>query len=137
MKTILIFYSYSGSTKKFAYKIAGEEDADIFEVRDRKKPAKLIAYIGGGFGAIRMKKSRIEPITADLTAYDKIIIMAPIWAGHPAPAILNVFDMLPGGKQVQVLLVSMSGDSSCEDKIKVLVENRGCKLTEFRNIKNK
>ena len=135
MKTALIYYSWSGHTAKYAKERAEKENAEIFAVSEKNKPGKLKAYTWGCFSAMRMKSAEIIPLTAALEDYDKIIIMAPVWAGHPAPAINAVFDLLPAGKEIDMLLISASGNSSCEEKVRQLIESKECKLVNFENIK--
>ena len=135
MKTALIFYSWSGHTAQLAKARAEKEDAQIFEVKDASRPGALKAYTAGCFAAMRMKRTPVMPFSAPLGDYERIIIMAPVWAGHPAPAVNSVFDMLPSGKEVEVLLVSGSGSCKAGEKIRAVLEARGCKLMKLENIK--
>jgi hypothetical protein len=61
--------------------------------------------------------------------------MAPVWAGHPAPAINTVFDALPVGKEVAVVLVSGSGKSLCRKKVRAIVRGKGCQLVGYKDIR--
>lgn len=136
MKALVIFYSYSGHAEKRAQELAAKESADTFEVKDqKKKPVKLKAYTAGCFAAMRMQSWPIEPVTADLTSYDKIIVVAPVWAGHPAPEINNVFGMLPPGKDVEVYMVSASGGSSAREKVQSLISRRDSRMLKYVDIK--
>ena len=134
MKTAVIFYSWSGRTEQLAKARAAKEDAQLYEIKDKNKPRALKVYTAGCFAAMRMKRTPIQPLTVPLDEYDKIIVMAPVWAGHPAPAINTVFDMLPSGKEVEICMVSASGKSSCRDKVEALVHGKGCKLIGYEDI---
>ena len=136
MKTTVIFYSYTGHTKKLAQDMADKENADIYEIKEKKSRSKFNAYVFGSFQAMKQKKSDIENIDIDLQLYDKIIIMMPIWAGHPAPAINNVFEILPAGKDVEVIAVSASGNSSGSSaKVKDDIQSRVGKTITYTDIK--
>ena len=135
MKTALIYYSWSGHTARYAKERAEKENAEIFEVSEKNKPGKFKAFTWGCFASMRMKRAEIVPLTVSLEDYEKIIIMAPVWAGHPAPAINAVFDLLPAGKEIDVLLVCTSGTSSCEEKVRQLIESKECDLENFEHIK--
>lgn len=137
MKTLVIFYSYTGKTRELASKKAAELDADIIEVKEIKKRSKLNAYVVGCFQAMRQKKTAIEPIDTDLNAYEKIIIMMPIWAGHPVPAFNNIASILPAGKQVELIMISGSGNSGgSAEKTKAIIKARGCKVVGYLDVKS-
>lgn len=133
--TAIIFYSWSGSTKLLAQKKAEEENAEIFEINDIHKPSFLKAYTLGCLYSLLMKKTPIKKIGINFDDYNKIIIMSPVWAGNTAPAINNIFELLPVDKEVGIYMVSASGKSSCEKKIQKIINDRGCKLIIFKDIK--
>jgi hypothetical protein len=137
MKTAVVYYSWSGHTRLHAQARAKSEGAELYEIKDEKKPNALKAFTVGAFAAMGMKRTRTQPFTAPLGEFKHIIIMAPVWAGHPAPAINTVFNALPTGKEVTVCMVSGSGRSSSSSraKIEALITERGCTLTEFEDIK--
>jgi flavodoxin len=125
MKTLIIYYSYSGKTKTIAEKLAGEEKADIIGVKDVKRPGTLKAYTAGVLAAGGGKTWEIEALEADLTAYDRFILLAPIWGGNPAPPFNTVLNLLPEGKTVAVKLVSMSGKSACKARVEADIKAKG------------
>jgi flavodoxin len=135
--TIVLYYSYTGHTAKLAGTIAENADIDICEIKDRKRPGALKAYAVGCLKAMQMKPTPTQPLDVDLTAYERIVILAPVWAGHPAPAALNAFDMLPSGKSVEVYMVSASGKSSAKEKIEALIAAKGCEMLKYENIAEK
>ena len=135
MKILVIFYSYTNHTRELAQDKAKAENADVCEVKEIKPSGKLKTYTLGSFAAMKQKKAAIEPITADLNQYDKLIIMAPIWAGMQAPAMNNILEMLPSGKEVEVILVSASGTSRAIENIRSTVESKGCKLVKCEDVK--
>ena len=135
MKTLILFYSYTGKTKLLAEQKAAELSADIEEVKTIKKPFVLRAYFVESLRAMRCKKSAIAPIKSNLDDYDTIIIMAPIWAGSPAPAVNSIIDLLPKGKEIELLMVSASGTSGGATRNRTLIEARGCTVTTYINIK--
>ena len=135
MKTAVVFYSWSGHTRALAEARAKKENAELFEVKDEHRPGALKAFTSGCFASMRMKRVPTQPFTAPLKEYDRIIIMSPVWAWHPAPAILTAFDTLPSGKEVVVVLVSGGGKSACQEKIQALVESKSCKLAGFEDIR--
>ena len=134
MKTIIIFYSHTGHTRKIAQELADKETADIYEVKEKKSRNIFNAYVFGSFQAMKQKKSDIEPIDIDLQLYDRIIVMAPIWASFPAPAINNVIGILPAGKDIEFIAVSASGSSKSE-KVKDDIQNKVGRAIDYKDIK--
>jgi len=52
MKTLIIFYSYTGNTKRLAQELATREAADIVEIKDLRRPGILKSYSLGCFAAM-------------------------------------------------------------------------------------
>lgn len=135
MKTIVIFYSYSGKTKLVASELAKNESADIAEIKDVKRPGKLKAYTAGIFASVKGKQWPILPLDADFTSYERLILLAPVWAGNPPPAFNSVLELLPEKKAVSVKLVSMSGKSDCRERLEAAIKAKGGILESFEDIK--
>ena len=134
MKTLILFYSYTGNSKRFAENLSKEIGADIEEVKTDKRPGTIAAYVLGSFSAMRQKSVIIKPIQADISQYDHFILIAPIWAGNPAPAFNSMIDNLSAKKSVELYLISGSGNSN-KDKISSYVENKGFKIFAYHDIK--
>ncbi|NLG23881.1 MAG: hypothetical protein GX558_00885 [Clostridiales bacterium] len=135
MKTVVMYYSYSGITRKLATRLAKSSGGGLVEMKDVKKPGKLYAYTVGCFAAAKQRRARLAPVTNSLAKFDRIVFCAPVWAGFPAPAFNNMVDMLPEGKAVEVYLVSGGGKTGCEPKVRALIEGRKCTLAKLENIK--
>jgi len=136
MKTLVVYYSLSGRTKKAAIEKAEKEGADLLEVRKKKPYSVFTAFVLGARAAMTQKTVEIEEPNCDFTEYDKIILAAPIWGGFPAPPITTIIKMLPAGKEVEFLLTSGGGDSSKgATKTKELVTKQGCTVVGYTDIK--
>ncbi len=135
MKTVVIYYSYTGHTQALAQSLAEEMNASLFQVKDKQKPGTLKAYVLGSFASMRMKHGAIEPLQVDWDAFEKVVFMAPVWAGHPAPAILSAINALPPGKTVEMYAVSGSGSSMAKEKISALLREKGCTSITYKDVK--
>ena len=135
MKTLVIFYSYSGKTKALATEYAKKESFDITEIEDVRRPCKLKAYVGGILAVIRGKAWPAKPIEADWTAYDRIALFAPVWADNPPPVVLSALTQLPQGKTVDVKMVSASGKSNCKERLEAAINAVDSVLGELEDIK--
>ena len=86
MKTLVIYFSLTGSTEFVAKIIAAQFNADLCEVVDKKHKIGKMIYLKGGAASIREKLTEIE-VHKSIEEYDLIIVGSPIWAGKITPAI--------------------------------------------------
>ncbi|MDR2168114.1 MAG: hypothetical protein LBE35_09750 [Clostridiales bacterium] len=132
MKTLILYYSHSGKTQALARKRAEELGAEIEEIVEVKRPSVAIGILR----AIRRKKTPIAPLAADLGEFDKIIIMSPVWAGHPVSAINAAIALLPQGKQVEFVMNSAGGGTKKSAAgTKSLAVARGCEVVGYEDVK--
>ena len=74
MKTLVVYFSLTGSTEFVAKIISNNLDADLCEVIDKKHKKGKLIYLKGGAAAIREKLTEIEA-TKSTENYDLIIVM--------------------------------------------------------------
>ena len=79
MKTLVIYYSKSGNTKKIAEGIASSQIFDIEEIIDPKERKGIIGWILAGKNALLKKSTPIEQIKSNISDYDLVILGTPIW----------------------------------------------------------
>lgn len=78
-KTLVVYYSRTGVTKKLALHIAKLVAADVEEIIDTKKRLGLIWYILAGRDAALKKETKIKKIVHNLDNYDAVYIGTPVW----------------------------------------------------------
>ena len=135
MNTLIVYYSYSGHTKAIAEGLATAQGAALAEVRDAKRPGKFKAYSVGCLAALRGKAWPILPLSADFAACDHLVLLSPVWAGNPPPAVKAALALLPAGKAVAVKMISASGESACRGRIEAALNAKGCTLEQFEDVK--
>jgi flavodoxin len=86
MKTLVVFYSRDGLTKKIAAELAGLLQAETEELVDLKGRQGLWGWFLAGGDAFRKKLTRITGSAKDPAAYDLVVLGSPIWAGSITPA---------------------------------------------------
>ena len=130
-KTLVAFFSASGTTKKIAEMIAEAANADLHEI------APKVLYTKDGLNwmnkksrsSIEMSDKSIRPEIADsnldMESYDEIILGFPIW-WYVAPTIINTFlesyDLT--GKKIYPVSQSASMDRSQYEESVTFI--RGC-----------
>jgi len=91
MKTVIVYFSRAGHTRKVANALAEHLNADTAEITEQKKRNGMLGFIRSGRESMANKIPEIDPITANISDYDRVVIAAPIWAGNlstPARAFL-------------------------------------------------
>lgn len=86
MKTLVVYYSKTGHTRKIGNKIAKILKADVEEVVDKTDRSGIMGWIFGGRDAMRAMDTEIS-FKKDPSKYDVAIIGTPVWAWTVTPAI--------------------------------------------------
>lgn len=86
MKTLVVFYSRSGTTKRVAQEVAKALNADVDEVVDKKPRNGILGFLIAGYDATKGKTTEIE-FEKDPSSYDLVVIGTPVWNGRVTPAI--------------------------------------------------
>lgn len=136
MKTAIIYYSYTGKKKKLAEKKVRKDNADLIEIKEKNRRSTVGAYVVGSLAARRQKKTEIETVFADFSDYDRLIIMVPLWAGFPAPAFNNILELIPPGKEIELIITSGSGNSSAsKEKTIALSATKKVRVVKYQDVK--
>ena len=137
MKTLIMYYTFSGKCKKEVEKLSEKyEDAIICQIEEKNKYNILTAIAIGCPKAMTRKSSKINKIEYDLNDFENIVLVAPVWSGFPVPAFNSMVNILPSNKKVEVYLCSSGGETpkSKEGTCK-LISGRGCTLTRYYDVK--
>jgi flavodoxin len=60
MKTLVVFYSRTGNTRKVGKEMTKHLKADIDEIVDKKRRCGILGWLGSGKDALRKKLTEIE-----------------------------------------------------------------------------
>ena len=137
MKSAIIVYSFSGNSLKFAQKLQGDGGADLIEVKEKEARSKASAYLKGTRQARSLQGVELAAPVPDLSEYESITLVFPVWAGYPAPAFNSVLPSLPEGARVTVYLSSAGGSTSqnMKDQLTTLLKGAGCEVLRITDIK--
>ena len=89
MKTLLVYFSYTGNTKIIVDMIKDKLNCDVFEIKT------VIPYSEDYDTVVNDEQNseasnhlpEIQNIDIDLSQYDEIILGTPVWWYRPVPAI--------------------------------------------------
>jgi menaquinone-dependent protoporphyrinogen IX oxidase len=105
MKTLVVYHSRSGTTRKVAAELARVLKADLEEIHAEKSYLGMFGYLRAGRDSLRGKLPEITPANHALAGYDLVVLAGPIWAGHASPVLRRyVRDHKAELKQIGVVL---------------------------------
>ena len=136
MKTIIIYYSYTGNTRKVALDLknylAKQGSVEFIELKalDESK-----SFFGQVKRALFRKEAEIADTEFDLSKFDLICLGTPVWAFGPAPAMNTFLKKCFGVENKTVVIFttygSGTGNNRCIRIIKNLLESKSVK--QFRS----
>ena len=124
MKSLVVYYTRTGTAKFVAETVAAELGSDVEEIVDLKKRAGTLGWISAGKDASGEKLTEIAPAKRDPADYDLVVLGTPVWAWRPTPALrtyLKQNDL--SGKKVAVFLTSDGNPKEALERTKALLPN--------------
>jgi len=120
MKTAIIYYSLNGNCALIAEEIKAKLGAEIIRLHTKnEKERKGIAKFFYSFGLMFKKYPPLLPYSFDSSAYDLLIIGAPVWAGSPAsPVKTFIRDAAITGKKIALFVCHAGGMGKAIEKFK-------------------
>ena len=83
MRTLVVYYSRSGSTAMIAGALAMAVGATTRELVDRSSHAGFMCL---ALAALTGRSAKLVGADFDVSAYDTVVLLTPVWAGRPTPA---------------------------------------------------
>jgi flavodoxin len=130
MKSVIVYYSYSGNTRKAAEALKEHLEKTLeVDIIELKAIDESDSFFKQALGALVRTKAKMQEINTDLSKYDFICIGTPVWAFGPAPAMNTFLSRCKGleGKDSIVFTTygSGAGNSHCIIYIKNILHKKG------------
>lgn len=130
MKSIVIYYSFSGNTKKVAAILAGcladRGEVKTIELMAQDEPGSFLRQCSRAF---RHKEAKIEPVNFELSQFNLICLGTPVWAFGPAPAMNTCLAQCRGLENKEVILFttygSGAGNKRCLNYMQSILNSKG------------
>ena len=87
MKTLIVFYSRTGCTRRVAEALAAQLGADLEELRETADRRGVKGYLLAGRDAMQGRPAELLPTTRRAADYDLVIVGTPVWAFTMCPAV--------------------------------------------------
>jgi len=135
MKSAVVYYSYSGNTRKVAKTLLG-----LLAKNGEAREIELVALDESGnffkqcLRARKHVRAKIDNSELDLSGYGLICFGTPVWAFAPVPAMNTYLDNCKGvaGKKIILFTTygSGTGNKNCLDYIQKFLSEKD--ITEFK-----
>jgi flavodoxin len=86
-KTLVVYYSRTGYTRRVAQEIAQRCGADIEAIEEDRSRAGIFGYLRSAREGYKKSLVNVRPADKDPANYDLIILGTPVWAGHVASPV--------------------------------------------------
>lgn len=141
-KTLVVYYSYEGSTRIIAQTIASTLQADILECKPLQDISSkgFMKYVWGGRQVVIKKRPKLEAFEKNPVEYDTIILGTPVWTYTYTPAIRSFLSqVILQKKNIGVFCCHEGGKGNTLEHLKeALVGNTIIGEHDFLNVmKNK
>ncbi len=132
MKILIVYYSYSGNTKKVAGQLCEylrqKGQVDIIELRAQDESD---SFFGQCRRAFARQRAKIEPVDFDLIGYDLICFGTPVWAFAPTPAMNTCLDQAQNIQGKEIILFttfgSGTGNTRCLNYMQRILADKGAR----------
>lgn len=84
MRTLILFYSRSGTTSAAAHVLAERLDADLGEITCDRYRWPVLGYARAGYDSLKRIVPPISIPSEQIESYDRLVVGTPIWTSYPA-----------------------------------------------------
>lgn len=120
-KLLVVYFTWSGTSKIIAERIKNELNADIFQIEAVKKyPNKYITCVAqAGMEKLKKERPQLKRELENISEYKKIVLVFPNWWGTlpmPVFSFLEKYDF----KEKIILPICMHGGGGLTNTVKDL-----------------
>ena len=135
--TLIVYYSLEGNIDFVARTLAKELGADTFRLETVKAYPKtgLAKFFHGGKDAVANSQPELKAVP-DVSAYQTIVVGAPVWAGRPAAPINTLFANVDVAGKNLAAFASSAGGSATKTLELIAEKAKGTDVVAVASFKN-
>ena len=84
MRSLIVYYSRTGTTGKLAAALAEALDAQTCEIACARYRPGALRYLKAGYDSLKGNLPAIDVPDIDAAQYDLLVLGAPVWTSYPA-----------------------------------------------------
>ena len=111
-RTLLVYYSRTGTTREVAQEISTILACDVEEIVDTKNRQGVFGYLRSGFDAAFRRLTKLEPVRHDPASYDLIIVGTPVWNASLSAPVRTYLTMHRGQLKNVAFFCTYGGSGS-------------------------
>ena len=104
MRSLVVYHSRTGTTRKVAQLAAKQLGADIVEVRTPHYGPGALNYLRAAYDSFYGKMPDIAVDRPPSGTYDFVLLLAPVWAGHASTPLRAYLTRNKGIKRAAAVL---------------------------------
>ena len=112
-RTLLVFYSRSGTTRTVAKALSERLKCDLEEIVEPISRAGVLGYLRTVVEARSKRASQIAPIQRDVASYDLVIVGTPVFAWSVSPPV-RAYLTATAGRLPEVAFFATLGGAGSE-----------------------
>ncbi|WP_049621510.1 flavodoxin family protein [Frateuria defendens] len=113
-RTLLVYYSMTGNTRKLAEEIGDAVGADVEEIRELHARHGLSGMWRAMVDTLLHREPALLPVQHDPADYDLLVLGGPVWASHAASPV-RAYARQWGEKTKDVALFCTEGRRGAEE----------------------
>ncbi len=120
-KTLVVYFSRTGYTRRLAEEIAARCDADLESIQEAQRRSGVLGYWRSAREALGRTAVDIRALEKDPARYELVILGTPVWAGHVSSP-MRAYLATNRAKLRQVAFFGTEGGSGAEKVFREMAE---------------
>ena len=125
MKSLVLFYSRTGTTRRLAGAIGEALAADICEIRCPRYGPGAWSYVRAGYDSLKGNLPIIDALDVDPAQYDLVLLGCPVWTSYPATPMRAYLAQRPALPATVGGFVTLGGQSPAAKTFDLMGEALG------------
>lgn len=123
MKTLIVYYSRTGATRKVTEVLAGKLAAEVEELKDTVDRSGAVGYLTAGRDATLKRLTKLEPVKHDPAAFDLVLIGTPTWSWNLSAPVRTYLEEQKNNLPKVAFFCTMggSGDSRARKDLEKII----------------